>query len=316
MKLSREVKTGLLAVFSIATFVLGYNYLKGTNLLSKDRVFYALYDNVEGLDLSSVVTINGLKVGKVQSITIDQKTGNLIVKFNVENNFKFSKTSKAKIYSAGFISGKSIAIVPDYSSTVFAVQGDTLTSEKDLGILDLMSEKLAPLQENLQNSLVKADSLLYAVNDVLNTDTRENLRNAIANFNQTSLSFKKTSQSLQELLVDNQTHLNQSFKNLDKTLENVSVLSDSLAQIQIGKLISELENTISNFNQLSEKLNNGEGSMGKLLSDNSLYENLDGASRQLEQLIQDMKLNPKRYVHFSLFGKRPGTFELPENREQ
>lgn len=316
MKFSKEVKTGLLAVFAIATFIFGYNYLKGTNLLNKERVYYVVYNNVEGLDLSSVVTVNGLKIGKVKQITISNKTGDLIVQFNVVGDFQFSKTSIAKIYGGGIIGGKSLSIIPDFTSSDIAISGDTLVGQRDEGIMEFMNNRLSPLQDKIENTVVSTDSVLTAVADVLDKDVRESLKKTLKDLGDVAASFKESSKTLESLLKTNQDKFNSTFTNLDKTSQNFAILSDSLSQLEVGKLVANIENTIADFNAITKKLNNGEGSLGKLLNDELLYKNLEGSTKQLEQLLEDMKLNPKRYVHFSLFGKKPGPYEEPDQPEE
>jgi phospholipid/cholesterol/gamma-HCH transport system substrate-binding protein len=312
VKFSKEVKTGLLAVFAIATFIFGYNYLKGTNLLNKERIYYVVYTNVEGLDLSSVVTVNGLKIGKVQHITISSRTGELVVRFNVVGDFQFSKTSIAKIYGGGIIGGKSLSIIPDFTSSDVAISGDTLIGQREEGIMEFMNDRLSPLQDKIENTVVSTDSVLSAVADVLDKDVRESLKKTLKDLGEVAASFKESSKTLETILKTNQDKFNQTFDNLNKTSENFAILSDSLSQLEVGKLVANIENTIADFNAITTKLNNGEGSLGKLLNDELLYKNLEGSTKQLEQLLEDMKLNPKRYVHFSLFGKKPGSYQEPK----
>lgn len=314
MKLSKELKTGLLAVFAISTFILGYNYLKGSSLFNNDRIFYAVYENVEGLDMSSAVNINGFRVGRVQNIEIDRNTGLMIVRFSVENDFQFSKESVARIYGGGIIGGKSLAIIPNFESTVVAKSGDTLQSQIEEGIMELVNDRLSPLQKKIESAIVGVDSLVQAFNAVLDQDARENLKGTIANLNDITASFAVSSTKLQGLLTTNEEKLNRTFENLDTTAENFAALSDSLAQVNLAVLVNELEETISNFKSLSESLNSGEGTLGKLLNDDALYDNLEHATRQMEELLQDVKLNPRRYINISVFGRRNIPYERPENR--
>lgn len=315
MKLTKELKTGLLAVFAIATFILGYNYLKGTNVFNTNRVFYSVYENVEGLNLSSVVTINGLRVGKVQDIQIDGATGKLIVKFSVENDFQFSKESIAKIYGGGIIGGKSLALIPNFDSNIPAKSGDTLNGEVEGGIMEVVNDKFSPLQTKIESAVVGVDSLMFSVNEIMDTQSRKNLRESIENLNKITSSFALSSKSLENLLKVNEQKLNNTFENLDVASQNFAKLSDSLSQINLGQMVSELESTLSNFKEISESLNNGEGTLGKLMKDESLYTNLEYATKQLEELLQDLKLNPKRYIHVSVFGRKAGEFQEPESRE-
>lgn len=322
MKLSREVKTGILAIGAILLFIFGYSYLKGTNLLENNRTFYVKYKNVEGLSKSAPVTINGLGVGKVTNIDFANSQGNLVVTFTVEKDFDFSKNSLVRIYSSGLIGGKSLGIFPVYEGPL-AKSGDTLSGEVEKGMLDAVGERLGPLQEKVNNTLAVVDTLLLSVNDIIDEDTRDNLKKAIANLSKASNDFEGitsglsgVSQKVNVLLDDNDEKLNRTFTNLDVTASNFAKLSDSLAQIETGQMVRDLEEVTSKLNAIVSNVENGEGSIGKLLKDEQLYENLEGASRQLEQLLQDMKLNPKRYVHFSLFGKRPKEYDPPQDPEQ
>lgn len=311
MKFSKEVKTGLLAVVAIILLIFGYSFLKGRNLLDNDRTFYAVYDNVEGLAPSSSVTINGLEVGKVVSIDFLGREGKLLVTFKVNNDFEFSKNSTAQIYGGGLIGGKSLAVLPDYEQGMMAKDGDTLPSNVEEGIMELVNERLTPLQRKVESAITDADSVLTAVTDVLDKDTRRNLRVAVADLSIMASEFKNASQELNGLISNNSSKLDRTFTNLDEMSTNFNKLSDSLAQLELSPLVAKLENAITDFETIADRLENGEGTAGKLLKDEKMYDNLEGATRQLEQLLQDIKLNPKRYIHFSVFGKRPGDYQPP-----
>lgn len=313
MKLSKEVKTGLLALVAIALLIFGYSFLKGENLLDNDRTFYAIYDNVEGLAPSSSVTINGLEVGKVMTIDFAGAGGNLVVTFKVKSDFKFSNDSEAQIYGGGLIGGKSLAIVPKYDQSKMARSGDTLPGTIDEGIFELVNDRLTPLQKKVESVIGQTDSVLVAVTDVLDPNTRKNLRQAIEDLSQTATSFNSASQSLNGLLTDNRAKLSRTFTNLDQMSGNFKSISDSLAQLEIGQLVSNMEKVVSDFEQVSSKLASNEGTAGKLINDDQLYNNLELATKQMQELMQDIKLNPKRYVHFSVFGKKPGPYDKPED---
>jgi phospholipid/cholesterol/gamma-HCH transport system substrate-binding protein len=316
LRLTREVKTGILAIGAILLFIFGYSFLKGTNLFQDSRVFYVKYQNVEGLAKSAPVTINGLTVGKVNDIGFSGTDGGLVVKFTVESDFQFAKTSLVRIYSGGLIGGKSLGIFPQYDAKLLAKSGDTLRGEIDLGMLDAVSKALGPLQNKLTTTLSTVDTLLLGFNEILNEDTKTNLKSAIKNLNATMSSLNGASGKLNTLLTNNSDKLDRTFTNLDDMAANFSTLSDSLAQLEIGRLVSDLEKVVNGFDGIVAKIDNGEGSVGKLLNDKKLYDNLEGASRQLEQLLQDLKLNPKRYVNISVFGKKQKEFVTPEDPNQ
>lgn len=314
MKYSREVKTALLAIIAIVILIFGYSFLKGENLLDNSRTFYAVYNDVEGLSPSSEVTINGLKVGKITSIDFLNTKGDLVVTFTVKNDFRFSKNSKAQIYGGGIIGGKTLAIVPEYDENVgWAKSGDTLSGGIEEGIMELVNDKLTPLQNKLENTIVSADSMLTAINEILDDSTRNNIRGTFRNLDATVSSFRVTANELQGIVQGNSQKLDRTFTNLDEMSTNFNKFSDTLTNMNISKITTDLEKVIADFEGISDKLNNGEGTAAKLINDDAVYNNLDRATKQLEELLQDVKLNPKRYVHFSVFGKNPGPYDPPKD---
>lgn len=304
MKLTKEFKAGLIAVAAILLFVFGYSYLEGNNLLSSTRYYYAIYDDVEGLGTSSPVTINGLQVGKVTGINFLDETGDIIVEMGIEKDFQFSKTSIVKIYGGDFIGGKSISIVPDFENPEIAVSNDTLEGETEEGLLELVNEKLSPLQDKVEGTVVSIDTLMNGINRILDKETEDDIKLTIANLSKTMQSLSETAERVNGLLDKNATNITKSVNNFEKTSSNLTKISDSLSTIEYKKMFADVEETINNLNAVSEKLNNGEGSLGLLLKDKSLYNNLDKATKELELLFEDIKENPKRYVHFSIFGKK------------
>jgi len=317
LKRSKEVKTAVLALGTILLFIFGYSFLKGTNILDKDNTFFVTYDNVEGLAKASPVTINGLLVGKVKDITFLNNQGKLLVSFSVtESDFEFSKNSLVRIYSSGLLGGKSLGLYPEYDPENRAVSGDTLVGSVEDDMLVAVTKALGPLEDKVNNTLVTLDVLLHSITDILDPKTRANLQKSIANLNTTMESLNDASSSLNGLLKENKGSLNNTFANLENMTTNFNSLSDSLSKLETGKLFSELQNVVTRFDTISSALENGEGSMGKLLTDEQLYENLKGASKQLEELLEDVKLNPKRYLHISVFGKNNKPYEKPDNTEQ
>jgi len=313
LNISREVKTGLLAVVAIALLIFGYSFLKGNNLLNNDRTYYAIYDNVEGLSPGSNVTINGLIVGKVLSIDFADSQGDLLVTFNVQNDFQFSKASKAQIYGGGLIGGKNLSIVPNYEIGEAAESGDTLQGTIDEGIFELVNERLTPLQAKVESVIKSTDSVLTGVSDVLDQKTRKNLRETIEDINATASNFKQASYNLNNLLADNDQKLSRTFTNLDEMSANFNKVSDSLSKVDVNALVLRMESVLADFESISSKIERGEGTLGQFINDDQMYNNLERATKQMEELMQDIKLNPKRYVHFSVFGKNPGPYEEPKD---
>lgn len=315
MKITREVKTAILVIVGIIALIFGFTYLKGENLLDSSRTFYVVYNNVEGLTPSTPITINGLQVGNVKSISIlEDESANLLVEMVVNHDYKFSKNSTAELYDTSLIGGKAIAIVPAFDQAGEAKDNDYLTASRKSGLTDIVGEKLAPLQEKIEDMADNADSLLVSLNDVFDEKTKQNLKEAVAGLNETIHSFKATSNSLNGILSDNKENIDSTLSNLNHASTNISNLTDSLSNANISEMVANIEKTLSSFNGVLTDLDNGNGSMGKLLKDDDLYNNLEGATLQLEQLLQDLKLNPKRYFHFSVFGKKPNGFDAEQNQ--
>lgn len=308
MKLSREVKTAVLVIFGIFLFIYLFNFLKGNDLFDSSRTYYAVYDNVEGLSPSTPVTINGLNVGKVLEIGFtDDNSGNLLVKFVVDNEFQFSKNSEAQLYEAGLIGGKAIAIVPAFDNAENATKGTFLKGTTKAGLSELVNQRLTPLQEKIETSIVSADSLLTNINSVFDAQTKANLKSSIAKLNSTISSFKTTSSSLNDLVTTNQVKLNSTLSNVEIISGNLSKLTDSIANAGLTKTIKNLQSTISNFDKILVSIENGEGSIGKLMKEEGLYDNLEGATKELEELLKDIKLHPKRY--FRILSKKEIPYE-------
>ena len=305
MKTSKEIKTAILVLLGILLFIFIFNYLKGENLLSSSRKITAIYSNVEGLAISSAVTINGHKVGKVLDIRFtDDKSGMLEVSMLIDSDFNFSKNSIAELYESGLIGGKAISIVPAFDGSANTVSGDVLKSKIKPGLTELVNQRLTPLQEKIESVMVSADLLLNNVNSIFDEKTKSDIKGSISQLEQTISSFEKTSNSLQNLLESNKNAINNSIGNISDISDDLSIVTDKLSKSDFEQTINELKFSLNNFNSLLSGLDSGEGSLGKLFNDEGLYNNLEASLGQLESLLEDMKLNPKRYVHFSLFGKK------------
>ncbi len=317
MKITKEIKAAILILSGILLFIFIFNYLKGENLLSSSRKITAIYTNVEGLVPSAAVTINGHKVGKVQDIVFAKDgSGNLEVVMLIENDFKFSKNSKAQLYESGLIGGKAIAIVPAFDGAENVSSGDVLLSETKPGLTELVNQRLTPLQEKIEKVMVSTDALLSNINSIFDEKTKSNIKGSIAQLEQTITSFESTSNALNTLIEDNKTSITTTLDNFTDISEDLSTVSSNLADADLKQTISGLQSSITNFDQLLKTIDKGEGSIGKLMKDEGLYNNLEGALEQMEALLEDMKLNPKRYVHFSLFGKKPKTYSAEKSKNE
>ncbi|MFY9242386.1 MAG: MlaD family protein [Polaribacter sp.] len=316
--MSKELKIGIIVTSIIVAFVWGFNFLKGHDLFDgKARYFNVEYNNIGGLTRASLVTLNGLKVGKVVDIVLDQskeKKGQLIVTFSVENDFEFSKKSIVKIYSPNPLANSNLAIVPNYEGET-ALTGDTLLGEIEESLFTSIGERLDPLQTKIESAIVKADTLFGGINKLLNEETIKSVNASVKNIAILISELRQTIQSVNLIVVENQVNLKSTISNAKDITENFSKVSENLSAIDIENIVKKAENAVDNFNELSKKLNSTDGSIGKLMNDDKLYNNIEAATKELEQLLRDLKLNPKRYVHFSLFGKKPKDYEpsLPDS---
>jgi len=316
--MSRELKTGFIAVVVIALFIWGYNFLKGENIFAKNtRHFFVEYNNIQGLKKSSSITINGLQVGSVVGImfnTDPDKKGKLVVELLVENEFEFSKKSIAKIYSASLMGGQSLAIIPSYDGDL-AVSGDYLVGEVESDIFSTVGEKLNPLQAKLESVIVSADSLLLGLNQTLTIESRKSLNRSIKGLEFTIGDVRKTLGSVNQLLDSSKVGIKNTFDNTRVITENFMKLSDTLVNANIGQTIKKAQKSLDYINNLMAGIERGEGSFGKFVKDETMYDNLTRMSQEMEELIREMKLNPKRFVHFSLFGKKAVPYD-PNKKEK
>lgn len=312
MKLSNEIKAALIIFGGIFLFLLGFNFLNGTSLFKKENTLYAVYDNVEGLQIGTKVTVNGLSVGKVSTIDFLPNSQKILVSFTLRNDVNFSKNSTAELYEAGLIGGKSIAIHPAFDQAGYLEDRDTLKASIKPGLTDVVNQQIAPLQQKLESVLVNADSLVAGMNKTLNNDGGVNLASSLRDLSQTLANVNRVSATLERLMTKQEGNLDTTLTNMAKISENINQLSDSLAKADINKTLLAFETTISNLNTILVHIDQGNGTLGKLLKEEGLYQNLEASTKEIELLLRDLKEHPKRYVHFSLFGKK----ETPYKKEK
>jgi len=304
-----------MAIVAIALLIFGYNFLKGKNLLEDSRTFYAVYDQVEGLSQSSAVTINGLQIGSVTNIDI-RKDAKLVVSMNIKNKFPFSKSSVAEIYGGNLIGGKSVAIVPDFDNKTLAKPGDTLHGKIEAGLLELVNDRLTPLQKKIEDGVSSVDTLLNSINYIMDNNTNKSLKNSILKFNKTINTLSSTSSDINNLIKDNSDEFTNTMGNLSNMSEKFNTISDSLSKIEFNKVVNELEVTLAQVKSITKKIDDGDGSLGQLINDKDMYTNLENATKEMEELLRDMKMNPKRYVHFSVFGKKNREYKGADENEE
>ena len=311
MKISREIKTAILVITTIVLFIWGYSFLKGQNLLEKYKTFYVEYDNVEGLSPSASVTINGLIVGKVTKISLNNDTGKLMVQLQLKTDFPISKTSTAVIYKPGFIDGKQIAIHPNLNDKSEANDGQFLKGTAELDLTEALKKQLLPLQEKFEKLMLNANNLMTGINNVLDTKGQQDLKMSLAELSKTMEQFHKASSSINTILDDNKSQIKGVVSNFNKVSSDFSKISDSLNKADLGKTAKNLQKTLENVDKLMADIQSGKGTMGKLVKDEALYNNLEKTSKELELLLQDVRLYPTRYVNVSLFGKKNKPYVAP-----
>ncbi len=318
MKISNEIKIGIVSLATVIGFFFLYNFLRGTKVFSTGRTFYAKYENVSGLQVTKPVSINGLTVGKVDKIEIvDGKPLTFIVEFTINKDIKFSKNTIAQIYSPGLMQSSEMQLILDYDGEI-AQDGDFLKSGISGGLLGDIGGQIEPTQQKLDTVLVTMNRTLSAVERLLDNDNQnnikvliENLNRTVGSFNETARSFSSTSTSANELIKDNQKVVNSTLNNANAMLasaktsaEKFGQTADKLNNLQLEKTLTNFETASENLKELLNRIERGDGTLGSLVNDKTMYNNLNEATKNLNDLMIDLKQNPNRYVNISVFGKK------------
>ena len=303
MKLTREIKTAILVISSILLFFWGYNFLKGKNLFDTSKKIYVIYDSVEGLEPSSSVKLKGVTVGRVNSYDFLENK-KVLVELSITSNYPISKSSIAELVGSSPLGGKEIIILPNDADSEIAESGDYLKSSTKLGLTDALAEQMEPLKDKIEKLLNNANVLFAGINEVLDEKGKANLKNSLSELNKTMTEFSGASKNINELLSKNKSKLDNTFTNLDQTTANFAKISDSLSSANFGQTVKNLEKTLANVDKLLAEMEQGKGTMGKLMKDEAMYTNFTKASKELELLLQDLRLNPTRYINVSVFGKK------------
>jgi len=310
-KLSNEVKVGGTVLLTIIVFIWLFNFLKGKDFISSKAHYYTIYDKIGGLAESSPVEINGYKVGVVQSIDfIDAKSGKLLVEFAVNRNFKLPKNTSAEIVPISLLGGMKVQFVYGNGPGTYS-NGDTIPGRLAESMIDKVETEFLPVKDQISNLINVLDSVISSINDVLDADFKKNLGNTLSNLSNTTESLDKIIGSKEselkatldnvnkftKMLADNAEKMNRSFGNLE-------TITDTIAAADIYGTVSNLKASLEKVSFLMENLNNGKGTAGRFLTNDTLYTNLSTSLESLNVLLMDMKANPKKYVHFSIFGKK------------
>ena len=304
-----EIKVALLVFLGIALFIFGFSFLKRSSIFENDKVVHTVYDEVEGLVIGAKVTINGLVIGNVSMIDFLPGSTKIVVSMRIDKDLNFSPDSKAVFYEAGLIGGKAISIEPVFKSKYIIQNNDTIPSAVKPGLTELINRQIAPLQEKIESMLTSVDSLFSGVSNVLNYETQSNLKNTLENLSQSVNNINKSSEKLIEVIDENRSALNLSFKNTAAATKNINKLTDSLSKIDFTNTFNKLSESLNNINDILSKVESGEGTLGKFINNEELYNNLSQSSKELEELLFDLKANPSRYVQFSLFGKKQKPYQ-------
>jgi phospholipid/cholesterol/gamma-HCH transport system substrate-binding protein len=313
-KLSNEVKVGATALFAILVFIWLYNFLKGKDFFNSTAHYYTVYEKVDGLAESSPVEINGYKVGVVQSIDfIDAESGRLLVEFSVSKGFKIPKNTIAEIVPMSLLGGMKVQFIYGKGPGTYSA-GDTIPGRVAESIIDKVETELMPVKDKITKLIEVLDSVISSVNDVMDEDFKKNLGGSLANLNSTTESLDKIIGSKEKELkatLDNVNKFSQMLSEntgrMSSTFSNLEAITDTLAAADIYTSISNLKASLEKAALMMDNLNKGKGSAGQFLTNDTLYTNLTNSLESLNVLLQDMKANPKRYVHFSIFGKKSPT---------
>ncbi len=312
MKISNETKVGILAAVAITILILGYNFLKGNDVFSDDKEFYAVYERVDGLLVSNPVLVNGFQIGRVSQLTL-KPSGEILAQFKISNEYEIPVNTVAKLESTSLLGGKAIVFQLG-NSRQYAGDGDTLQALIPKGIM----EQVEPMQQKAQMIIGRMDSILASLNKTISPEfqgnfnrTFENMANTMENLEGTTRKFDGLvgSQSSRiTAIMANLESISANFKkNNDKItsiMTNIDKVTDEVARADFARTIRNADQAIAELQASINKINAGEGSLGMLIHDQGLYNNLNSAAENLDRLMIDLKANPKRYVSFSVFGGR------------
>ncbi len=318
MKISKEVKVGIVTSLAIACFIYGFNFLKGRDLFSTQRKFYAVYSNIDGLVEANPMLINGFKVGIVGKIVLANDTsGSVIVTLLMDNEANIPKNSIAKVVSSDILGSKAVQLILG-SGTVYAQNGDTLISAQEDDLKTAVNKTIAPLQEKAVGLIASIDSVMVVVQQVFNESARQNLSKSFESIKLAITSLETTSYRLDTMVLSEKTKISSILSkvntlattlanNSDKLgniINNFSNISDSIAKSNLTSAINNADMALGQASSIMTKINSGQGTMGMLINNDSLYRKLDKSSEDLDKLLKDLRINPERYVHISVFGRK------------
>jgi len=311
MKISNEIKVGAVALITIIAFILMFQFLKGTALFTSTDTYHIVYDNIAGLTESNPVEINGYQAGVVQDVRlINDGSGRILVSLSVDKHFNIPEDTKAEITTATLIAGMKIVLRMGASSEM-CHDHDTISGYVATSILEKLSGTLSPLEDNISSIVIRLDSVITAINSVLTPEMTGNLRSTMANVSGVTADLKQVTESRKDELMKAIDEI-QAFtamlaannSSIDSTLKNLGRISGAVADADLETSLMSLKSSLKGLDTIVTGISKGEGSAGKLVTNDSLYTNLSNTLYNLDMLLRDMKENPKKYVHFSLFGRK------------
>ena len=315
MKLSNEIKVGIFVLATVIVIFSGYNFLKGSDMISNVQKFYVYYQNIDGLGISNEVQINGFKVGKVQSMQIVPERNNMIlVRFDIDRKIKIYKNTVFKINQVPL--SNTVVSLQNIDTKEMANSGDTLKGESTASILSQFTEEIAPIKQRAITVMESMDTILAQFSDMMNKGGNKGFRSAFSEIQLTIHNLKETSESMNTMVKGSSERLNSIIKNVDEitanlknnnavisnALKNINQITDDVSKSNLKQTIENTNKTMADLSVIVNKIKTGEGSIGLLVNDDKLYNNLKSSSANLDKLVIDLKANPKRYVHFSIFG--------------
>jgi phospholipid/cholesterol/gamma-HCH transport system substrate-binding protein len=317
MKIRREFLIGVLVVVSVVLLYFGLSYLKGVNLFQKQQKFYGVYDNAAGLQTSNPVILNGYKIGIVKSVRLhDDGSGRILVEVLLRDaNLNIPKDTKLEIYDADLFGGKAIQVLLGQSAEQ-AIDKDTLQTSISLGLAESVKQQIEPLKQKSTQLFASVDTLISNIRRVLNKEQTQDLNQVFNNLKNTISNLERTSYELNGILASNKGKVSSIFDNvnsisqnlrsnneeLTNVIQNASMITDSLAKLNLSQTINRVNHALEGVQKITEQINSGKGSLGKLVQSDSLHNEVVQASHSLDLLLNDMRVNPKKYVSFSIIG--------------
>ena len=321
MKINKEVRIGIIVLSAILLSYWGLNYLKGQDIFTSQKAIYAVYNRVDGLLPSNVVQVNGYKIGFVRTISLmPDHSGRLIISMHIKSELKIPRNSRAEIFSTDFLGTKAVQLVFGDSNEDLQ-DGDTLASSVQTSLTDAVGAEVAPIKEKAENLLASLDSVAAVFREVFNQETKLNLKKSFESISKALNSIDNIATTVDtmlgkkngriKLLLENLESITGNIKNhnqqIGEVIDNFSGISDTLRRANLSQTILNLKNTLDKTSSIFDKVNKGEGTLGLLVNDDSLYVNLNNTARSLDALVKDLNANPKKYVHFSMFGGGGGS---------